>query len=131
MTYCTRLDLENRFGTSAIADLEYDRPGAVDEAIGDAASKIDSYLGARYSLPLVSVPDVLKQVARDLVRYELDIDPDDTVTKRKESAEKYLQRLAEGKATLGVPQAEEPASLDTAEILSGGNVFNRSDKSFL
>lgn len=127
MTYCTRSDLESRFGTDVLADLEYGRPSVVDEAIADASSLIDSYIGARYSLPLASVPSILVSTARDLVRYSLDIDPSDAVKNRRADAVRFLESLARGQATLGVAAASEPVSLDTAEIVSDGSVFKRSE----
>jgi len=127
MAYCTRADLEARFGGDVIADLEYGKPNAVTEAIADADSLIDSYVGARYGLPLATVPPVLTQTARDLVRYALDIEPTEVVRQRRDAAVKFLEALAQGRATLGVPQASEPASLDTAEIQSDGHVFKRTD----
>ena len=127
MTYCTRADLEARYGAGDIADLEFDRAGAVDAAIAGAASLIDSYVGGRFPLPLASVPAVLTNQAVALVRYELDNDPSDAVTARKNDAIKYLDALSTGKATLGVPQAAEPESLDTAEMQNDGHVFSRQN----
>ncbi|MGH1460998.1 MAG: gp436 family protein [Neptuniibacter sp.] len=131
MSYCTRSDLENRFGSDVLADLEYGRPKAVVEAIADADSLIDSYVGARYPLPLVTIPSILVSTARDLVRYSLDIDPSEAVKSRRTDAVKFLEALAQGRATLGIPQEEEPESLDTAEIQSDGHVFSRKDKGFI
>lgn len=125
--YCTRDDLIERFGATVVADLEYGRPGAVTEAIDDANGLIDSYLGARYPLPMAIVPVVLKRVARDLVRYGLDIDPDETVQRRRDEAVKFLTGLSKGEVSLGMPAADEPDSFDNAEIQSDGHVFRRSD----
>lgn len=126
MSYCNRADLENRFGTEVITELEYERPSAVATAIADAASLIDSYIAARYQLPLVAVPPVMVGTACDLVRYDLDIDPSDAIKDRKTAAMKYLESLSQGKATLGLPQNIEPESSGTAEIQSDGHVFKRS-----
>lgn len=130
--YCTREDLNNTFGAAVIDDLLYDRPAALDAAITDATALIDSYIGARYSLPLAEVPPVLVSSARDLVRYALDMDPDEAITARRAAAIRYLESLAQGRATLGVPQASEPVSLDTVEIESDGHIFSRrNSKGFL
>lgn len=129
--YCTRDDLIERFGATLIDDLEYGRPNAVTEAIDDAGGLIDGYLATRYPLPLASVPSVLKRVARDLVRYSLDNDPSDVVTKRRDDAVSFLKLLAKGEVTLGMPVESEPDSLDTAEIQSDGHVFRRTDTSFI
>lgn len=129
--YCTRDDLIQKFGTTVIEDLEYQRPNAVAEAIEDTNGLIDSYIAARYSLPLPSVPSVLTRIARDLTRYGLDINPDDVVTKRRDDAVAFLKSLAKGEVTLGMPVESEPESLDTAEIQNDGHVFSRTDNSFL
>lgn len=126
MSYCSRDEFVDRFGADVTADLEYGRPNAIAEAIADADSLIDSYIGARYALPLTSIPPVLAGTARDLVRYSLDIDPTDTVKERRYAAVKYLESLAQGKATLGLAQTVEPESLGSAEIHSDGHVFRRS-----
>lgn len=125
--YCTRNDLVERFGENVVADLEYGRPNAVTEAIDDASGTIDSYLGSRYPLPLTVIPTVLKRIARDLVRYGLDIDPDETIQKRRDESIKFLTALAKGDVSLGVATDEEPDSYDTAEIQSDGHVFRRGD----
>lgn len=130
--YCSRAELEARFGADVVADLEYGKPDAVAESIADAGSLIDSYIGARYPLPLVTVPPVLTRTARDLVRYSLDNDPTDAVSKRRDDAVKFLEALANGRATLGVPQESEPDSLDIAEMQSDGHVFSRpNSKAFI
>jgi len=128
VTYCTRQELEDAFGADVIAELEGERANAVAEAIADAAFQIDGYIAARYPLPLATVPGLLRTIARNLVRYSLDIDPDDKVKARRDEAISYLRDIAAGRATLGLPQAAEPASLDTAQVESAGNVFAR-DKS--
>ena len=129
--YCTRDDLLGKFGTESIEDLEYGRPNAVAEAIDDASGLIDGYLAARYPLPLITVPSVVTRIARDLVRYGLDNNPSDVVSKRRDDAVKFLVSLSKGEVTLGMPTASEPESLDTAEIQSDGHVFRRTDKSFI
>lgn len=129
--YCTRDDLIERFGTKEIEDLEYGRPNAVAEALTDADGFINGYLASRYPLPLTAVPALLKRIARDLVRYSLDNDPSDVISKRRDEAVNYLKGLSKGEVTLGLPVESEPDSLDTAEIQSDGHVFRRTDKSFI
>jgi len=125
--YCSRTDLVERFGADVVADLEYDRPEAVAQAIADTTAVIDGYLASRYPLPLASVPAVIKAVARDLVRYALDIEPDDIVQRRRDEAIKYLVAIQRGEMTLGLPVADEPDSLDTAEMQNDGHVFSRKN----
>lgn len=117
-TYCTRADLVARFGESEISYLEAGRENALAEVIADATALIDSYLAARYPLPLAAPPAILMRVSRDLVRYAADNAPDETVTRRRDDAVKFLESLAKGNATLGLPVADEPETHDTAEMLS-------------
>ena len=125
--YCNRADLVARFGESAITDLEYGNANAVVEAIADTTALIDGYVGSRYTLPLAGVPAIITRVARDLVFYNLNTDPSDNVKARRDEAMSYLKDLAQGKVALGVSQAAEPDSLDTAEIQSDGRVFSRAN----
>ncbi|ODC03233.1 hypothetical protein BFW38_06440 [Terasakiispira papahanaumokuakeensis] len=127
MTYCTRNDLVARFGESEIQQLEAGRPDIVAEVLADVASLIDSYLAARYPLPLPSVPPVLLRVSRDLVRYAVDGYPDEAVIRRRDDAIKYLEALSKGKATLGLAVEEEPESNDTAEMVSQPLLFSREN----
>jgi len=129
MGYCTRADMVDRFGEQEVADLEAGRSNAMDEAIDDAAALIDSYIGARYSLPLLAAPVQLLSISRDLVRYSLDMVPDETVRQRRDYAIKYLESLAAGRATLGIPQASEPAGSDTAEMISAPTRWGRGNSS--
>lgn len=130
--YCTRADLIARFGESEIVYLEAGRDDALSEVIADASALIDSYLAGRYQLPLAAVPAVLMRISRDLVRYAADNAPDDTVKRRRDDAVKYLESLAAGRATLGLPAADEPETNDTAEMVSEPLLWSRkASKGFL
>ncbi len=103
--YATRQDLEARFGTNEVANLEALQTvtGALEEALQDATEEIDSYVAVRYSLPLPSIPAPLKRVACNIARYRLYFQrPTEEVDKRYESEVEYLKSLASGKAVLNI-----------------------------
>lgn len=107
MTYATQTDLVDRFGEAEIAQ----RTNRVDglnidtvvlgRALGDADAEIDSYLAARYTLPLASTPVVLNRLACDIARYRLyDDGTPDTVRQRYEDAVSLLKRFSSGDVLL-------------------------------
>ncbi len=142
--YCTTQDLIDRFGQDELIRLtaEADSFGEfpdqinqvqVDRALSDAGATIDSYLAARYPLPLSQVPPVLNRYACDLSRYFLhDRNPLEEVTNRYKDAIRYLEKVAAGSISLGIDAAgKRPESLDGAMMESAGSVFSRKDKGFI
>ncbi|MBL0142657.1 MAG: DUF1320 domain-containing protein [Betaproteobacteria bacterium] len=79
MGYCAQADLEARFGAEELKQLtdETNVPPATIEvaevanACAEASSLIDGYLRSRYTLPLSTIPDVLKKWACDIARFYL------------------------------------------------------------
>ncbi|HFE31940.1 MAG TPA: DUF1320 domain-containing protein [Gammaproteobacteria bacterium] len=121
MSYCTKQNLIARFGKPELEQLtDRDLTGYIDDvvlnqAITDVDAVIDGHIGGRYTLPLVTVPDVLVTNACDMVRYRLYKDgAPDEVSDRNRAALRYLERIQEGKATLG--------EQETSEDRSGGQV---------
>lgn len=142
--YCTSQDLTDRFGADELIQLTAESDGfgsfpdeinqiQVDRAIADATATIDSYLAARYPLPLAQVPPVLERYACDMTRYFLhDRSPLEEVTNRYKDAIRYLEKVAKGDISLGIDsQGQRPETMDGAEMQSGGSVFSRDDKSFI
>lgn len=142
--YCSTQALINRFGEEELIQLtaEADNLGEypdtinqtqVDQAIADADGTIDSYLAARYPLPLSQVPPVLERYACDMARYFLhDRSPLEEVTNRYKEAIRYLEKVSKGDISLGIDsQGQRPQTTDGAIMESGGSVFNRRDKSFI
>lgn len=70
MAWLTRLELEARFGTETISDLETGGAVALD-AIADAEAEAASYLAQVATLPLAVVPDTLKRIVAIIARYNL------------------------------------------------------------
>lgn len=79
----------------------------ITEALTRAQSEMDSYIGITTSLPLSSVPLVVKAKCLDIARYYLDsYQPREDVRQRYEDAVKWLERLAKGQATLGLDSSD-------------------------
>lgn len=115
--YCAVADLTSRFGEVEIAELTdlEDRETVVDSvvntAIADASEEIDSYLAARYAVPITSgIPAVLTAKAADIARYRLyDDHPTENVRKRYEDAVAWLKLVAMGTVRLPVAAPETTA----------------------
>lgn len=126
MTYATRADLEDRYGTDELQQRESMLPaGAVAGALADADAEIDSYLATRYTLPLASVPSLLKRLACSIARYSLLGDAaSDRARTDYEDARRMLVGLSNGSVTLGLatPVVGDPAG--------GGIAYDAEDAVF-
>ena len=77
MPYATTEQVTERYGADLILRLtDRDGDGAADaevleRALADAASEIDTYLAAKYQLPLSETPAVLTRLAVDIAVYRL------------------------------------------------------------
>jgi predicted phage terminase large subunit-like protein len=74
--YATATDLHARMQARLIAELSGSDDGEpvavrVDQALADAAAEIDSYLAARFAVPVAPVPGVLIRLACDIAIYRL------------------------------------------------------------
>lgn len=135
MTYAVQADMVTALGTDELVQLT-DRAdpavGAIDAAVLTRAleaadGEIDSYLGARYTLPLSSVPVILRDAAIDIARYRLhDRGMPDLVTENYKHRIAWLRDVAAGRASVGLaPEALTPNSAGLPEMTSGGRVFAR------
>ena len=114
--YATQADLIDRFGEAEIAQLS-DRvngstPDAavIDRALADAQAEIDAYLGARYALPLDTIPPVIVRLAADVARYHLySGGSNEAVRQRYLDAVSLLKRLASGEVRLDGAVQHPPA----------------------
>jgi phage gp36-like protein len=110
MTYLTRSEFELRFGPDETEQL-FSESGDFERCEQEAASLIDGYLTARYTLPLASVPVMVKGWAADITRFRLwDEHAPEEVRRRYEDALAQLKLLATGTISLppgsdGTPQA--------------------------
>lgn len=127
MAYAVLQNLVDRFGQTELDQVaDTTNTGVldvarVDRALGDAAAEIDAALIGRYSLPLVTVPDLLERIACDLARESLYEDqPTETVKDRAKRARDQLLGIASGKLGLDVPKAAIAESTSgLVEIVTG------------
>lgn len=116
--YVTRDEIISKMGhahLTRVADADSDGTADVDpvsQAITDISSLIDSFLSARYDLPLTTVPAVLGMYATDGVLYRL---AETTGVPTKEQRQRYedmlawLKMVAKGTADLGLDTPPESA----------------------
>ncbi|WP_036536715.1 gp436 family protein [Oceanobacter kriegii] len=125
--YAAQSDISARYSQDQLLLLtdrdQDDAPDAnvVDQALQDASAEIDTYLAAKYQLPLPQVPAVLTRLCVDVAVYRLAADADMATEERRQrydDAVSLLKRLATGAASLGLEQA--PASSSGAVFISGG-----------
>lgn len=100
MAYCDQDDVEGIMAEADLIDLTTDDPTAseVDPsvlalAIDAADSLIDGYIGARYALPLPSVPRLISRISARLTRFEL-------YTRRPGAVEEWLEKDRERQVDL-------------------------------
>lgn len=123
MAYCAQADLVDRFGMEELIQLTDDArlgvigSAALNRAITDASAEIDTYLRARYPLPLLSTPPEILSVACDIARYRLsDQLAPEIVKERYDAARKLLADLSTGRAVLPDSVVSATDSPQTAGI---------------
>lgn len=127
--YATKEDLQSRFGAGTIDQLATHQDDAgpdvetvIADALADAGTVIDSYLRARYSLPLASTSSTLKRCALDLAFYNLhENHTTDLVQKRYDDWIKWLVKVNKGEVLLDaiVPPPEDGSAVP---VIDGGAV---------
>ncbi|MFA5111106.1 MAG: DUF1320 domain-containing protein [Desulfobaccales bacterium] len=134
MAYCSEDDLLKMVPQSELAELTAESGEVPDsliiaEAIGKADAEIDSYLGVRYIVPLVSPPAQVKALSVDLALYHLysrrSIMP--PVRQQKfDAAVAFLKQAGAGQAVLVGPGGELPTIAKEAADAGGSErVFSR------
>lgn len=123
MAYATQQDIVDRIGEPdllVIADRNADSVVDVDvvaRALEDAAAEIDTYVSAKYTLPLPTIPQVLVRLCVDIAVYHLSSDALKSTDERRkhyEDAISLLNKISKGVVSLGL--ADVPES-------SNGSVF--------
>lgn len=118
MSYASKQDMIDRFGMDELIQLT-DRAtppaGVIDDvvlnaALADADDEINGYLQAKYTLPLASVPLLIRKLARTIARYNLYDDlPPEHIENRYKAAIKTLEGIAKGIMHLGLDSASQTA----------------------
>lgn len=135
MNYCTLDDIKGHVPDRRLVELTDDLnpndegsivEAVVAKAIDEAATLVDAYIGKRYSLPLPSVPPVLRMVAVDLSIYNLyerltEMNVTDGMKLRYNNAVALLKQIASGDLPLGLPEPEVPAQgFSAVSLVAGG-----------
>lgn len=129
MPYATRADLIDRTGDAEIEQRESALPpGAVDRALADASADAESYLAARYSVPVDPVPATLTRLVCAIARYYLLGDSaSDRVRDDYKDALGALRDIAAGRRALDGAAAPAGGSASVAvEMVSQPRVWGRS-----
>lgn len=117
MPYATAADIAEIYGAETLQRLaDADGNGApgdasIERAMSYACAQIDSYIGGRYTLPLLSTPTLVKMLAIDIAVYRLAQDHTrltEEIAKRYDDAIRQLRALSEGKAILPIPAQGAP-----------------------
>lgn len=117
MAYATYSDLTQVIPEETIIQLTDDeltdaaRTDRVIRAIERACALIDSYIGRRYTIPLVTVPPLVRDIAVDLAIYyiyqrSLDDQVAESIRNRYTDSVAQLDRIASGKTLLDVTVIE-------------------------
>ena len=137
MPYATTEQVTERYGADLVLRLtDRDGDGAADaevleRALADAAAEIDTYLAAKYQLPLSETPAVLTRLAVDIAVYRLASEADLLTEERRQrydDAISLLRRIAKGEASLGL---ESPGAPSRAWTQSRPRRFSRETMSGL
>lgn len=138
--YCSQTDLEERLDPQVLRALTDDDADGladtdiVDAAIADAGAMIDTYLRARYTVPLSPVPDLVKSICATSTVYFLltrrrEIVPEEHL-KRYEAAIQLLDRLARGELALGAGQAGDSPHLPQSNREVDDRTFDENLENF-
>lgn len=99
MTYAARADLEARYTTAEVQQLEASGRD-IDQALADADAEINSYLGGRYEVPITgAAPERIIAIACDIARYRLfGVNSEGEPLDRYKAAIAWLRDVRAGKA---------------------------------
>lgn len=131
--YATLDDLKKQLPEDLLINLTDDGgSGIIDTTVTDAALEtadveIDGYLGSRYTLPLAPIPPIIAKQAVDIAIYNLYArrqGPPEHWQKRYENTVRFLERIADGRISLGIGDPEPPAA-DEAQVSAGDRIFSR------
>ena len=131
MSYAAPQDIINRYPNRDLVQLTNEDPTAttvndapLQQALTDASSEIDTYLEARFALPLSDPPAVLNRLACDIAMYRLQslrpLHDLEDARRRYDDAIAMLSKVAAGELTLGLAtDNQEPPAAGDAEGTQG------------
>lgn len=138
MAYATLSDATDLYGEDYVlvaADKNDDGTpdtSVVTDALDNASSLMDSYIGVRYGVPLSSVPSIVVNYCIDIAVYMMS--PGMTRTKEKrqryEDAMSWLKAIARGDAGLGIAD-DDPVNENLPSVSAGTRQHTRTKLSGL
>ncbi|HDS8578256.1 TPA: DUF1320 family protein [Klebsiella variicola] len=140
MSYATVADMVKRYQrrnldllTKTRTDNGQPDDSIIDAALTDATALMDSYIVARYTLPLTVVPATLPQVCGVIAWYYLnDVRATEQATQRYKDAIRWLEGVRDGKIPLGTDAAgASPDGENLVEVSSDPVVFSRNQQGFI
>ncbi|EEI6040141.1 DUF1320 domain-containing protein [Salmonella enterica] len=137
MMYASAQDMRDRYDNldTLLFQPDSDTPNEkkLAQALSDAGALADSYLSAKYSLPLAVVPQVLVQHCCAIAFYYLcDQQATDQVRDRYRDAMTWLREVKNDSIPIGVDEAgSAPESDDLPQMQAEAPVFGRNQKGFI
>jgi len=135
MAYCTQSDILEQLDEDILIQLtDDDDEGEVDDqkvttAIEKADAEINSYCGAKYSVPFSTVPPMIKAASVDIAIYNLYARRRGAGPSEKERYDNriaWLKDVAKGVAVLGEDDPDgTPSEHNAPEISSNDRIFSR------
>jgi phage gp36-like protein len=138
VSYATVQDMTNRYPNRDLVQLTNEDPtvttidsAVIQRGLDDASAEIDSYIEARFTLPLVDPPPVLIRLTTDIAMYRLQslrpLHDLADARQRYNDAVAMLSKVASGELTLGLGVGgNEPALAGAVEAVDGPNrIFSR------
>ncbi len=131
MSYATPDDVIARYPNRDLVQITNEDPSAtnvntafIQRALDDASVEIDTYIEARFTLPLTDPPAVLNRLCSDIAMYRMQslrpIHDLEDARKRYDDAIAMLQRVAKGELTLGLSaDSLEPTIAQNVEVVVG------------
>lgn len=133
--YASLDDLKKQIPEDLLIQLSDDAgTGAIDVTVTDTALEtadveIDGYLGARYALPLSPAPTILGKLAVDIAIYNLYArrqGPPEHWQKRYDNTIRFLERIADGRISLGADDPDEGAASSAEVVSTPERLFSRA-----
>lgn len=138
MSYASAADLKARYEDARLAELTDPLGAATDDtkldlALADASAETDSYLAARFALPIAAdqVPTSLVQIVCDIAMYRLFSlrpmgDVEDARARYKDAIAR-LKLIADGTLDLGLSATLKTAATSPSTLVStGGRVYDQA-----
>ncbi|HSA05682.1 MAG TPA: DUF1320 domain-containing protein [Candidatus Gastranaerophilales bacterium] len=120
--YCILDDIKKQVQETTLIEITDDslsgqiNEDVVNETILYADTLIDGYLRGRYTLPLSTLPEIIKVIAIDLSIYRLysrrfHTDMPDSINDKYKNATKLLEQIQKGVVSLGIETVGTPPEL--------------------